>query len=159
MIRDQLVDDRRKEVAVGDNANFFDLYDGLRKMIARNAISTYLAGEPLWLSRWEANDPRTRQLEAGKGFAYQGRILAENVIAYRLSINWSNAQSRANQSPTKATARKRLLSEDHEDSKDCQSPNCGLCGSIMVLKCADGCDDVKVLSYTALLTGRLKKRK
>ena len=120
MIRDQLVDDKREEVAIGDDANFFDLFEGLRKSIARSAIIAYLATEPLWLTRWEANDPRTRQVEVGNGFAYQGRVLAENVIAYRLSINWSNAQSRANNpTPTKATARKRLISEDHEDSKDC----------------------------------------
>jgi hypothetical protein len=51
------------------------------------------------------------------------------------------------------------MAEDREVSTDCQNPSCELCGSKMVWKCSEGCDDIDVLSYTALLTGRMERGK
>jgi hypothetical protein len=118
--------------------NWFDLPSDLRRMLAREAVVSYLEKEPQWLTRWEQNDPRTLLLDQSDGTgAYQGRKFAENVIFYRLSVAWSNSVSRVN-TPRK---RKRSVFEEQEEKKICNDVNCETCGATKVLKCPDGCDD------------------
>lgn len=125
----------RDELKLDADQNWFDLSPNLRRMLAREAVVTYLMTGPQWLTRWEQNDPRTCLPDQSDGSGpYQGRKLAENVFFYRLSIVWSNLASRVN-TPGK---RKRSMIEEE---KKCNDVNCEACGATKVLKCPDGCDD------------------